>query len=69
MTEAFYALDGERIVPSELTRGPWDRNSQHAGPPSALLARALEQFRLGAILDPHLAGRLEGHGLHRLSTL
>ena len=42
MTDAFYALDGDSIVPSELTRGPWDRNSQHAGPPSALLARALE---------------------------
>ena len=43
MTDAFYAPDGERIVPSELTRGPWDPNSQHAGPPSALLARALER--------------------------
>ena len=43
MTDAFYAFDGERIVPSGLTRGPWDPNSQHAGPPSALLARALER--------------------------
>ena len=42
MADAFYALDGERIVPSELTRGPWDPGAQHAGPPSALLARALE---------------------------
>ena len=42
MTDAFYSLDGERATPSELTRGPWDRNSQHAGPPSALLARAIE---------------------------
>jgi hypothetical protein len=54
VTEAFYSLDreravrastcshGDRAVPSELTRGPWDPNSQHAGPPSALLARALE---------------------------
>jgi acyl-Coa thioesterase superfamily protein/acyl-CoA thioesterase superfamily protein len=41
--DAFYATDGGRIVPSELTRGPWDPNSQHAGPPSALLARALER--------------------------
>jgi hypothetical protein len=47
--EAFYALeegapgvDGDRAVPSELTRGPWDPHAQHAGPPSALLARALE---------------------------
>ena len=42
MTEAFYALDGELATPSELTRGPWDPHAQHAGPPSALLARALE---------------------------
>jgi Thioesterase-like superfamily len=43
VTDSFYALDGERIMPSELTRGPWDPGSQHAGPPSALLARALER--------------------------
>ncbi len=42
MTDAFYSLDDDGIVPSELTRGPWDPNAQHAGPPSALLARALE---------------------------
>jgi len=43
VTEAFYSLDGDTATPSELTRGPWDPNSQHAGPPSALLARALER--------------------------
>lgn len=42
MTEPFYSLAGGRATPSELTRGPWDPNAQHAGPPSALLARALE---------------------------
>jgi hypothetical protein len=42
VTDAFYSLDGERVVPSELTRGPWDPNAQHAGPPSALLGRAIE---------------------------
>ena len=49
MGDAFYALDekraavdGDRATPSELTRGPWDPGFQHAGPPSALLARALE---------------------------
>jgi len=31
------------LVPSELTRGPWDRESQHAGPPAAAIARALER--------------------------
>jgi len=42
VTDAFYAVDGEEATPSELTRGPWDPGSQHAGPPSALLARAME---------------------------
>ena len=42
MTEAFYVIDEKRATPSALTRGPWDPNAQHAGPPSALLARALE---------------------------
>jgi hypothetical protein len=54
VTDAFYVLDrehpvgastrspGDRVLPSELTRGPWDRTAQHAGPPSALLARAIE---------------------------
>jgi Thioesterase-like superfamily len=39
---AFYHRDGDAFVPSELTRGPWDPGAQHAGPPSALLARAVE---------------------------
>jgi len=43
VTDAFYSLDGDTAHPSELTRGPWDPNAQHAGPPSALLARAIEQ--------------------------
>jgi hypothetical protein len=43
VTAAFYALTRERATPSELTRGPWDPNAQHAGPPAALLARALER--------------------------
>ena len=40
---AFYVSDGDRFVSSELTRGPWDPDAQHAGPPSALIARALER--------------------------
>lgn len=42
MADAFYSMDGDRATPTELTRGPWDPNAQHAGPPAALLARALE---------------------------
>jgi Thioesterase-like superfamily len=39
----FFELDGNCAIPSELTRGPWDARSQHAGPPAALLGRALER--------------------------
>jgi Acyl-CoA thioesterase C-terminal domain/Acyl-CoA thioesterase N-terminal domain len=40
--EAFYERDGDLFRATELTRGPWDPGSQHAGPPSALLAREVE---------------------------
>ena len=43
MSEAFYEADGDRLVPSELTRGPWDPGAQHAGPPSALIARSIDR--------------------------
>ena len=43
MSDAFFIRDGDRFVPSELTRGPWDANAQHGGPPAALLGTALEQ--------------------------
>jgi hypothetical protein len=43
VTGAFFSRDGERFIPSELTRGPWDPKAQHAGPPSALLGRAIER--------------------------
>ncbi len=55
MPDAFYVQDGRRFVPTELTRGPWDAGAQHAGPPSALIGRALERcepredMRLGRV--------------------
>ena len=42
MAEAFFIADGDLLVPTELTRGPWDPGSQHAGPPAAAIARAVE---------------------------
>jgi hypothetical protein len=42
--EAFYELDGDGFLATELTRGPWDPGAQHAGPPAALLGRALERL-------------------------
>lgn len=41
--EAFFLPDGDRFLATPLTRGPWDPDAQHAGPPSALLGRAVEQ--------------------------
>jgi hypothetical protein len=32
----------DRFESTELTRGPWDGRTQHAGPPAALLGRAVE---------------------------
>lgn len=41
---AFYVSDGDRYLPTELTRGPWSAEAQHAGPPAALIARAIESL-------------------------
>ena len=40
---SFFRASGDAFEPSELTRGPWDPDSQHAGPPAALLGRAIER--------------------------
>src|SRR5258706_153517 len=40
--EAFFLPDGERLVATELTRGPWGRELMHGGPLAALMARAIE---------------------------
>lgn len=55
MPEAFYEIDGDRYLATELTRGPWDPGAQHAGPPAALLGRELErlpdagEFQIGRV--------------------
>lgn len=41
MAPAFYVPEGDVFVSTELTRGPWDPGSQHAGPPAALLGREI----------------------------
>ena len=44
--ESFYVPDPSdpiRFESTELTRGPWSPDAQHAGPPSALLAHAVER--------------------------
>ena len=52
---AVFEADGDRMVPTELARGPWSPDAQHGGPPAALLARALEQADPG---DAHFVSRL-----------
>jgi Thioesterase-like superfamily len=42
--DAFYVPDGDNYVATELTRGPWDPGSQHAGPPAALIGREIERL-------------------------
>jgi Thioesterase-like superfamily len=44
MADSFYVPNGDAFVSTELTRGPWDANSQHAGPPAALVAREIERL-------------------------
>lgn len=57
MDEAFYSERGEGLfLASELTRGPWDGQAQHAGPPAALLGREVERragdesFQVGRVV-------------------
>jgi Acyl-CoA thioesterase C-terminal domain/Acyl-CoA thioesterase N-terminal domain len=47
--DSFYEPDGDLYVATELTRGPWDPDAQHAGPPSALVGREIERLGGGRI--------------------
>ena len=40
----FTSNDGRWFQPTDHSRGPWDPMACHAGPPTALMARALEQL-------------------------
>ncbi len=42
--EAFFVPQRDAYAPTELTRGPWDPDSQHAGPPAALIGREIERL-------------------------
>lgn len=58
MESAYTAADGTYQA-SELTRGPWHPDHQHAGPPSALVCRAFEHA--GAAHGLTHLGRLTGN--------
>jgi len=40
---AYESRDGRHFTATELTRGPWQKDHQHAGPPTALVCRAVER--------------------------
>lgn len=42
MSDPIYRLRGGLYHPTELATSPWSADSQHGGPPSALLAHAIE---------------------------
>lgn len=42
-SDGFFVPEGDLFAATELTRGPWDGSSQHAGPPAALIGRAVER--------------------------
>ncbi len=44
MAIAFYVGTEGRFASTDYTRGPWDPLYQHAGPPAALLGRAIERL-------------------------
>jgi hypothetical protein len=48
VANAFFRVEGDLYAPTELTRGPWDPDSQHAGPPAALVAREIERLEGGS---------------------
>jgi hypothetical protein len=47
--DSFYEPDCDLYVSTELTRGPWDPDAQHAGPPAALIGREVERLGGGMI--------------------
>jgi hypothetical protein len=56
---AFFERTGEHFASTELTRGPWDPESQHAGPPVALIGRAIENLDgAGGSPEGRLVGRI-----------
>ncbi|HET7481936.1 MAG TPA: thioesterase family protein [Actinomycetota bacterium] len=53
MTDSFYVrVDDDRFESTLHTIGPWSNEAQHAGPPSALIGRAVEA------VDPSFEGQV-----------
>jgi hypothetical protein len=50
MSDSIFIADGDRFVPSEHARGPWDPRALHGGAPAALITAAFERLQPGAEL-------------------
>jgi hypothetical protein len=50
MSESIFTADGDRFVPTEHARGPWDPRALHGGAPAALITAAFERLQPGAEL-------------------
>src|SRR4029453_1424286 len=72
LANAYFLRRGDAFESTELTRGPWDRRLQHAGPAAALIAGAVETppdaaGMLGAPLTLELLRPLAVGGVLHLS--
>ncbi len=47
MSESIFVAEGERFVPTEHARGPWDPGALHGGAPAALIASEFERMGPG----------------------
>ena len=50
MSETIFVAEGERLLPTEHARGPWDPRALHGGAPAALITAAFERLQPGAEL-------------------
>ncbi len=48
MSESIFLADGERFMPTEHARGPWDERALHGGAPAALITSVFEGMQPGA---------------------
>jgi Thioesterase-like superfamily len=48
--QSVFLLDGERFLPTEQARGPWDPRTLHGGAPAALMTSAFERVEPGSQL-------------------
>ena len=60
LPDCLYVPEDDRFAPTGLTRGPWDRRFQHAGPPAAggnlTMSTPTDPWRRLAALTPARIG-------------